>query len=536
MTKLRLLFFLFFIVSTASWAQQKKPKLVVGIIVDQMRQEYLYRFGDRFGDDGFKLLMNEGFMFKNAHFNYIPTYTAPGHASVYTGSTPSIHGIIGNYWYDKVSKKYIYCAEDESVNTVGSLSEEGKMSPRKMLTTTITDELRLATQMRSKAIGISIKDRGAIFPAGHTGQAYWYDKNDGQFITSSYYQTTLPDWVKNFNKRKLASTYLVQKWETLYPINTYKNSDPDKTPYEEPFVKKQNTFPYDLRLLEAGFGDIIETPFGNDLLTELAISTLENEKLGLGDETDFLAISFSSPDYIGHAFGPYSVEVEDTYLRLDKNIATIIKKLNEQVGEGNYLIFLTADHAVADVPLRQKERKIPAGNFTKIKAEVNQILINQYGEGNWIEHVSNEQIFLNRELIAEKKLMEEGIRKVVAEFVLTIEGVSTAYTSNQVALLDYNSGGPEGNLRRGYNQKRSGDILYVLEPAWMQRSSLGTTHGSTYTYDTHVPMLWYGAGIKSGWSVDYKTITAIAPTLAMMLDIPIPNGATGLPLIELFED
>ncbi|MTI21318.1 alkaline phosphatase family protein [Fulvivirga sp. RKSG066] len=517
-----------------SVSAQQKPKLIVGIIVDQMRQEYLYRFNEKFSDHGFKKLINEGYMYKNAHFNYVPTYTAPGHASVYTGTTPAIHGVIGNSWYDKESKQNIYCAHDESESTVGSNSDNGHMSPRNLLTTTIGDELRFSTQMRSKVIGLSIKDRGAIFPAGHTGEAFWYDKDTGDFISSTYYSEQLPEWVKEFNNQNKAENYLTQTWEPSANLDTYIESINDENEYEDGVGKDKATFPYPMK--KDGYWMVPATPFGNEILTDISLAAIKNTSLGEDDITDLLAISFSSTDYVGHGFGPNSKEVEDTYIKLDKNIATIIETLDDEVGKGNYLIFLTADHAVAEVPQLLIDSKVPAGYFDKKQLDkLNEAIEAKYGKGDWIENVSNNQIFLNRKTIASNNQNLIEIQNFVADHLLLAKGVARSYPAHLINSIDYDAGGVKGLMARGYNQKRSGDVIVELEPGWMIRSSKGSTHGSAYTYDTHVPMIWYGAGVPVGESVNYHPITDIAPTLSMLLDIKLPNGATGQPLTELLK-
>ncbi|MEP2771522.1 MAG: alkaline phosphatase PafA [Fulvivirga sp.] len=532
MKKLLLLPFIFFSVVLFS---QEKPKLVVGIIVDQMRQEYLYRFQDKYGEDGFKRLMTQGYNFKNAHYNYVPTYTAPGHASVYTGTTPAYHGIIGNDWYDKTQGKEIYCASDESVETVGSDSHRGKMSPRNMLTTTISDQLILSSQKRSKVIGISIKDRGAIFPAGHMGEAYWHDKSTGDFITSTYYRESLPKWVSDFNKKKRPDYYLSQKWEPVGNLENYIESGKDNVVFEAPLNKDTPDFPYHLE--KGDYWMVTDTPFGNDLLTELALSALENADLGTDNDTDLLAVSYSSTDYIGHRFGPNSKEVQDTYMRLDKNIAELLKALDEQLGKDNYLVFLTADHAIAEVPSYLVENNVPAGNFEVSQIEgLNAEISARFGDGKWIENITNHQVFINHQTLKEKKIDLKVMQEFVAQTVLKYSGVSSAYPAHVIAAIDFSGGGVTGMLVRGYNQKRSGDVLITLEPGWIIRRKTGSTHGSAYTYDAHVPLLWYGAGIHKGTSFEYKTITQIAPTLSMMLDVMLPNGATGQPLVELFNN
>lgn len=529
---MRLLVLLFLTITSFTYAQQK-PKLVVGIIVDQMRQEYIYRYGDRFSDNGFKKLINEGYQFKNTHYNYVPTYTAPGHTSVYTGTTPAYHGILGNDFYDRKMGKEVYCADDFSENTVGSDTEKGKMSPRRMLTTTITDELRLSNLKKSKVIGLSIKDRGAIFPAGHLGEAYWYDRDAGVFITSTYYREHLPEWVKDYNARKRADYYLNQTWEPLYPLDTYINSISDSNNYEKWAGPGDPHFP--LKMDKDNYDLITESPFGNEMLTEISIDAINKTDLGEDQYTDFLAISFSATDYVGHGFGPTSVELEDTYLRLDKNIAALIAALDKKIGKGNYLIFLTSDHAVADVPLFFMDNKIPSGYFdgnqrNKLETE----LVEKLGQGQWILDISNNQVFLNRQAIREAGKDLNEIQDLVAQRVLEFEGVAYSYPAHEINLMDYNAGGIKGMMVRGYHQKLSGDVLFSFYPSWLWRSSKGSTHGSAFTYDTHVPLIWYGANIPHGFSVKKYPITNIAATLSMMLNIKLPSGATGQPLEELF--
>jgi predicted AlkP superfamily pyrophosphatase or phosphodiesterase len=518
--------------------EAKKPKLVVGIVVDQMRQEYLYKYEDRYVDGGFKRLAQEGFMMKNGHYNYIPTYTGPGHASVYTGTTPATHGIIGNNWYVRELNKSIYCAEDSTVSAVGGTVKNGKISPRNMLTTTITDELRFASNKRSKTIGIAIKDRGAVLPAGHLGEAYWFDSETGEFMTSSYYTRQLPEWVKAFNKKGLTKKYLSESWETLLPIETYTQSIVDNNEFESPFVGREVTsFPYDLPALmedNSGFGLISSTPYGNSLTLDMAYAALEGEQLGQRGETDFLAVSFSSPDYIGHKFGPSSIEVEDNYLRLDRELAKFFDHLDKEIGKGEYLVFLTADHGVADVVNYMKSENVPAGSLdTRFVLDQLKDFTNQnYGEGNWILNYSNEQIFLNRELLAEKGMDLENIQRGVSDFLIKIEGIKEVYTASDMRRMEYNFG-RNHLLQMGYNHKASGDVLVIMQPAWLANSTRGTTHGSGYKYDTHVPILFYGWNIKPGSSAQYVTVTDIAPTLAILLHTRIPNGATGEPILEV---
>jgi predicted AlkP superfamily pyrophosphatase or phosphodiesterase len=522
---------------------QKKPKIIVGIVIDQMRQEYFYKFQDRYTEGGFKRLLEQGFVMKNGHYNYIPTYTGPGHASVYTGATPSTHGIISNNWYVRSLNRMIYCAEDSTVNAVGGTASNGKISPRNMLSTTISDELRFSTNKRSKTVAIAIKDRGASLPAGHTGDAYWFDSNTGEFMTSTYYYEELPQWVKSFNDKKLTQKYLSQKWETLFPIETYVQSIADDNEFEGPFIGMEKAvFPYDLPALMGdndNFGLISTTPFGNSLTLDMAYAAIEGEKLGKGDETDLLAVSFSSPDYIGHRFGPTSVELEDNYLRLDRDLEKFFNFLDKEYGKDGYLLFVTADHAVADIVDYMKSENIPAGNFNTrfVLTQLRGYCVIKYGEGNWISNFANEQVYLNHDLINEKGLDLEQIQRDLAEFLLTprFEGVKEVYTATDMRRMNY-SYGHKNLLQMGYNHKASGDLLLILEPAWLSSSYRGTTHGTGYTYDTHVPIVFMGWGIKPGQSSRYVTVTDIAPTLSMLLNIRLPNGATGQPILEIVDE
>ncbi|MBK5278932.1 MAG: alkaline phosphatase family protein, partial [Bacteroidia bacterium] len=418
----------------AQSAKQEQPKLVVGIVVDQMRQEYLYRFESKFGEGGFKRMMRDGFMLKNAHYNYAPTYTGPGHASVYTGTTPAVHGIIGNDWYDKELKKMVNCVEDERQKPVGNELGNGDVSPWRMLSTTITDELELSTQRRSKVVGISIKDRGAVLPAGHTPDgAYWYDGKTGKFISSTYYKAALPIWVDQFNALNLSDKYLNQEWRTLLPIEQYKESGPDDSPYEGRLVGKDRpVFPYNLKELRKQNGEfelLGFTPFGDDLLTALAKAALLGEEMGKDEWTDFLAISYSSPDMIGHVMGPNSIEVEDVYLRLDKNLEDLFNLLDKEVGKGQFTVFLTADHAVADVPQYLKDIKIPAGNFNvaNLEKSLNDFLSTYFPGKKVIESISNDQVFLNQELFSGDP-KSSGIdlliaTELISKYLLFTEGI-----------------------------------------------------------------------------------------------------------------
>ncbi len=542
MNSLRLSFFLLLLVIAAKAQNNDQPQLVVGIVVDQLRQEYLYRYYDTFGDKGFKRLMNEGFMLKNAHYNYAPTYTGPGHASVYTGTPPAIHGIIGNEFYDRLGKEMVYCAGDNNHKAVGSNSNNGSISPSRMVTTTITDELKLFTQKKAKVIAMAHKDRGAVLPGGHMADAaYWYDNTVGNFITSTYYMSKLPGWVTKFNKEHSIEKYVKDPWKAILPIEQYVQSGPDDTPYESKLMGKDKpVFPYDLSKIkkeEGLYEFFVFTPFANDYLTNFALEALAAEQLGQRGITDFLAISYSTPDYLGHAVGPNAIELQDMYIRLDKNIEQLLDKLDELVGKNKYTVFLTADHGVAEVPQYLVDNKVPAGYFSNanLRSNLNDYLKTLYPDREIVENISNEQIFLNDEIL--ENPVELGIiQQQIINFLINSFGVYMAYSSTNLQNADFAEGGIKGLLTRGYNQKRSGHIIYQLQPAWFSSGRVqGTTHGSAFTYDTHVPILFYGNGIKQGASVNYYSITDIAPTLSMLLKIKLPNGSTGQPIGEVLK-
>lgn len=513
-----------------------RPKLVVGIVVDQMRYDYLTRFESKFGNGGFKRMINEGFNCKNNHFNYVPTYTGPGHASVYTGTTPKYHGIISNYWYDKEAKETVYCAGDDSVESIGTEDKAGKMSPHRMQTTTFSDENRLFTQMRGKTIGISLKDRGAILPAGHTANAaYWFHGQDeGAWVSSSFYMKELPKWVKDFNASKKAASYL-KVWNTVYDISTYTESGADDNAFEGGFKGKEKaTFPYDLKALSKdnkGFDILKATPYGNDLTTDFAIAAIEAENLGQDEHTDVLAVSYSATDYVGHNFGVNSKEVQDTYIRLDKDLERFFAYLDSKVGEGEYTVFLTSDHGAVDVPSYLSSVNIPAG-YVDNKArreQFNLFLEATYGTQDIVEKISNDQIFLDRNKVKALGLNLSDVQNDMAMEQLSYKNIWKVYTATTMSTSSFSTG-IEELLQNGFNQKRSGDVLLVNDVAFISYSKTGSTHGSSLNYDTHVPLLFFGKGIKHGETLEKTVIPDIAPTMSALLGISFPSGSTGRPL------
>jgi predicted AlkP superfamily pyrophosphatase or phosphodiesterase len=416
-------------------------------------------------------LLNEGFTCENASINYVPTVTAIGHSTIYTGSVPAIHGISGNDFIVQATGKSMYCTEDSTVETVGSPSDAGKMSPRNLLSSTITDELKLAMNFRSKVIGISLKDRGAILPVGHAADAaYWFDDLTGNWITSTYYMKELPPWVKSFNDKKLAAHYLQQDWKALYPVKTYVQSAPDDNPYEGRFGSNTSTtMPIKTSQLFAAknYSLIRTTPYGNSITFDFAKAAIESEQLGKGEVTDFLALSCSSTDYIGHKMGVNAVEVEDTYLRLDRDLASFLACLDKQVGKGNYTVFLSADHGAAHNPNFLTDHKVPAGFWdgARVQKDLNTFLEQTYGAKNIVISFSNSQVHLDYRLIEKNKLDEDAIRNDIVNFLRLQPAIAFVADINKIEEAHL----PDELRKRiinGYNQKRSGAISFVLEPGW----------------------------------------------------------------------
>ena len=520
------------------FGQTGKPKLVVGLVIDQMRWDYLYRYSELYGNGGFKRLLKEGFSSENNFIPYMPTYTAVGHSCIYTGSVPAINGIVGNNWYDKAADKYVYCTDDSTVSTVGNTGKAGKMSPANMWTTTITDELRLSNNFKSKVIGIALKDRGAILPAGHSANAaYWYD--GGKWISSTHYMTALPTWVNTFNNKDFAGNYMKTDWATLLPIKKYDLSTADDKPYETAIRgEKTVTFPHKLSSIDAGYKyeSFRTTPFANTFTFDFAKAAIEAEALGKNTVTDFLAVSISSTDYVGHSFGPNSIEIEDTYLRLDKDIESFLIYLDKNIGKGNYTLFLSADHGVAHVPAFLKEHKIPAGTFedADILKELNQKIEEKFAVKSTIKTVMNYQVYLNDKNIAE----QNKSRKEIIDFVITLlkekDFIINAFELDKVMEAALPS--PQREIMvNGYNPKRSGDIEFTLKTDYFDGGVKGTTHGLWNPYDAHIPCVFFGWGVKAGKTNRQTFMTDIAPTLAALLHIQMPNGCVGKVITELIK-
>ncbi len=524
---------------------QSRPKLVIGIVIDQMRYDYLYRFYNQYSKNGFKRLLNDGFSCENTHYNYTPTNTAPGHASIFTGATPTNHGIINNNWYSRAEDRIFYCTEDKTVKGLGTEKPEdksGKMSPRNLKTSTITDELKLATNQKAKIIGISIKDRGAILPAGHIANgAFWYDGSTGNMISSTYYFENLPKWVTDFNQKKVADKYIKQGWELLLPVTEYSQSLVDENNYEgQPTKTQKAIFPYfiDKYDLEKRYKQFLYTAPANTFLREFAEEAILKEELGKNTVTDFLTLSFSSTDYAGHRFGIYSVELQDMYLRLDKELATFFEFLDKNVGKGEYTLFLTADHAGSPTPSHLHDLQFDADylEWDSMKDSLNNFLIESYGNGNFVSYFGDQDVYLDRKLILDKKLSLEEVQQKVRDFLITQKGISQAITATELSKQVQRTGFVQ-LIQNGFNTRLSPDVAFLFQSGYMDSyyKKGGTSHGTPYTYDTQVPLLFFGKNIKSGKTSRRVEITDIAATLASLLYLQQPSGCIGNPIVEIFE-
>jgi len=537
MKKSMLLIVALFAVNTQLKAQKDAPKLVVGIVVDQMCYDYLYRFYPQFGKDGFRQLMDQGTNFRNVNYNYVPTYTGPGHASVYTGTTPSNHGIVANDWYHRAFEREVNCAQDTTKATVGSDSDYGKCSPQFLRANTITDQLKL-TYPNAKVVGVSIKDRSAIFPAGHfPNGAYWYDYKTGSFITSTYYTNELAAWVSQFKTTHSITNYLGKEWKLLKDTSVY-TAKVDNSPYEVLIGGKTTpTFPYNFseKPIEQQLELFTSTPLANTYLTDFALAALDGEQMGKDATTDFLTISYSTPDIVGHAFGPYSLEIEDIYYRLDQDLANLLKQLDAKVGKGKYVVFLTADHAVVPVPQFLTDRGLPGGYLIK-DVRMDSLIADCMAEFQVdpILEVTNNNIYLKEEFRDHESTA--AIISFIEKKVELWPEVKAVYSKEDLTSVPSDIW--EQMVALGYDKERSGEIVFLLQPGYLSKSTedgvhKGTSHGSSFNYDTHVPVLMYGMGIKAQEVFTPYNIIDLAATMVHILDVQRPNAMTGKPMLEV---
>lgn len=539
---LRAFLFASLLTSAGFAAQPAKPKLVVAILVDQMRYDYLDRFYDQFGEGGFRMLTDKGAFMTFARYDYTPTITAPGHASFFSGAPPAVHGIIANDWFDKVSGKMMYCVSDPSVKGVGTETKAGQMSPRNFVGSNFSDEMRL--HFRSKVIAISMKDRGAVLPGGKKpAGAYWWESASGNFITSDYYRADLPEWVQKFNERKISASFMGQKWTRLLEPGKYERED-DLPGEGSSAVGKPPVFDHEIELSKAeGYENLMPSPFGNQLLREFAEAALEGEQLGQGPQPDVFCVSFSSIDYVGHRYGPYSQEMQDAVLRLDQELALLFAALEKKVGLANCAIVLTADHGVCPPPEFASFvgldgarvdmvdlMKDLLGKLTERFGSSKVLLTNKLFEGN---------LYYNHDYLRENKIAAADLSTFLREWALATGHFQAGYSREQ--LLEGRTAGDLGErVRNGFNAARSGDMVLVYKPYTLPgfanaagvMQKVGTTHGSGYGYDTHIPVLFYGAPFVPGRYADDFHITDIVATLCAALHITEPSGSIGKPFVK----
>ena len=520
----------------------EKPKLVIGIVVEQLRFDQLEKFRDRFSENGIRRLLNEGTYFKNASYNYMLTQSAPGHATIATGTEPSFHGITSDNWYMPLKNEMIYCTQDNTVNPVGGSFEAGLHSPVNLLASTFSDELEMATNGKAKVFSIGLRESSAILSAGHSANGvYWYDNTTGTWMSSTWYMDSLAAWVNDFNALRLSDSYLNNPWTLLKQKEDYSDCLPDSNSFETGF-NGVPYFPYDLKKMSSkglinvkrDYSILRETPFGNSFTKDFAIRLLKEEGLGKDDITDFLAINFSSTDYIGHRFGPSSVETGDAILRLDKDIEQLLTYLNDSIGKRNVLVYLTAAHGVSEIPAVLEKSRIPAGYFKPTQAlQLLKSYLNAvYGQGDWVKGYYEKQIFLNRVLIEDAKIPLEDIQKKVSRFFVQFSGVASAYPYTAFETNDF-SNGLLKRIENSFTPQRSGDIIITLNPGWIEKGDYVTNHNSPYEYDSHVPLIWYGWTVNRASVTRKVSITDIAATLSSLCKVPYPNACTGEPMIEL---
>lgn len=523
--------------------QQTRPRLAVVIIIDQFRQDYLSRFYHLFGARGFKRLLLSGANFKDAHYPYSNTETAVGHASIATGGLPSSHGIIANKWYDRELGDVKESVYDEK------MVREGKaypVSPQKLLASTLAEQLRLSNNYKSRAYGISLKDRAALLTTGNAGTAaFWFDSKTGRMVTSSQYMEKLPGWIEKFNQRKLADSYFGKLWEKSYPESAYALSDDDNAPYERSWGSNAPAvFPHRIdgkngKIDPSFYEQFKGTPYGNDYLLEFTKTLLKEERLGHHHYPDLLTVSFSSLDLCGHASGPYSQEVQDMVLRLDATIAELLDTIDRHVGLSNTVIAFTSDHGVAPHPSYTERYHLKGGRIdaTDIITIIEKSLVARYGEGKYIHSFINSQFYLDTELIAQKGLQIAEVEDFVGQESLKIRGIAQYYTRSRLLTNLSQDGTPiSRRVQAGFHAKRSGNVVLVAEPFFLIAESdeekLGTDHGTPYHYDTHVPVILFGYRVKPGEYASAASPTDIAPTLAFLLNIEAPNCSIGRVLGE----
>lgn len=528
--------------SIDSWGQgrsipSERPKLIVQVVVSQMRYDYLQRYMDNFSENGFKVLLEEGAVCKNAKFSYSFTQSAPGLATIATGTNPSTHGMVGDIWYIPLIDQNVKAIQDSKVEGVGGFGELGKVSPRNMLAGTLGDELKMANK-RSKVIGVALEPTAAALLAGHSADAaYWFDPSTGKFMSSNYYLNALPKWVDDFNQKKFPDIYIYNKWGLTKPIEKYISSRESFDTTAKVLIANPNTEGLGGMFKSKSrptYEKLVDTPFGNNLTKDFAIAAIVSEGLGKDDATDLITISLDANKYIGKKYGPTSMEMEDTFYRLDEDMGHLLKFLSDNIGKQNVLVVLTSDNGVANAPKYIQKSKIPSGYFEPNRnLMLLKIYLNAtYGRGEWVKAYHQKQIYLNRTLIEDSNLKLADVQAKVATFMKQFSGVAQAIPSTVLESTSFTEGIMQ-RVQNSFYAQRSGDVVIILQPGWVDTDEEATSSNSPYNYDTHVPLIWYG------WKIKRETISSkvdpmdIAPTIANLLNISWPNAASGEPIREL---
>ena len=508
-----------------------KPQLIIGIVVEGMRYDYIHRYWDNFSDGGFRRLVEEGAVCRNANYSYMLTQTSAGYATIATGCNPFTHGIVSDEWYMQLQEQQVGSVFDAKEKCIGASLENANYSPRNILTTTFTDELKLFNNGKSKVVSVSLNPASAILPAGHIADAaYWFDDVSGNWVTSSYYADSLPQWLNEFNAKKFPDMYIGKDWLPMLSVDKYRaGSEKGKSRnagFSDDHVlgKKINTF----IKKNKQYTRLKANPSGNSLTKDLCVNVIVNENLGQDDVTDYLSVSFTASSDISRACGPNSVELEDMYLRLDKDLEHFLQFIDENVGRNNVLIYLTSDHGTSNNPQLLHENNIPSGMFNADRAVMllGTYLNAKYDKGKWVSAYYNNQIYLNHNLIESSGISLHEFEDVVCGFMLQFSGVANAVSASTLRNTNF-SDGAMLKLQNSFNPKRSGDVIISLEPGWIEQGTGVSNSNSGYNYDTHVPLIWYGWKIKRTRLNQQVDMRDIAPTISNFLDIPFPNGTTG---------
>lgn len=501
-----------------------RPKLIVMLVIDQFPYDYLVRFRPYFVEGGFNLLL-DGANFVACRYNDADTTTGPGHAALATGAYPNLTGIIGDEWYDRELHKQMNCVEDDSVRLVGAPEGPGR-SPLNLIGDSFSDELRMESEFKSRVISISLKDRGAILPAGHTANAaYWYDVDSGHFVTSTYYMQALPSWVSRFNDQNSAKAYCGKPWKAL----------PDTPEAEGKVFTEFQAEPGKPCPDHSFLAWLHDTPYMSEIQLSFARQAIQEEHLGQGPATDLLAISLSENDFVGHKFGPHSPQVADMTLRTDRDLAAFFKDLDHSVGLENVWITLSADHGVAPNPRFIEEHKLGPGRVdeTAITRAVNKALSREFGPGNWVEGKGEFQIYLNRGTLEKRGINLGRAEFAAAEAAAALPFVAAAFPRSQIMTGNLPDTPIARKVANSFNARRSGDVYFVLKPYAVPVESLeGSTHGSPWSYDAHVPLIFWGRAFKAGIYGFLAQPVDLPATLAVAMEIQQPSGAQGKPLTK----